>query len=90
MNENPFDKIEQILGTRHASLAQKLSDATGEHVTKGRVFQWEQTRIPSEWCFEIEEALSGQITCEEMRPDLKWYVVRKSQRAKRRNCKGAA
>lgn len=38
------------------------------------VYQWTKTRVPAEKCPEIE-ALTG-VKCEELRPDVKWSVLR--------------
>lgn len=44
--------------------------------------------VPAEWCPNIEEATAKRgkrITCEQLRPDVRWYVVRASaKRATRR------
>lgn len=41
------------------------------------VYQWEQTRVPAEYCPLIEEATG--VPCEEIRPDVKWAVLRCKQ-----------
>ena len=33
-------------------------------------------RVPAEWCPSIEEATGGTVSCELLRPDVKWYVLR--------------
>ncbi|WP_295379606.1 YdaS family helix-turn-helix protein [uncultured Pseudacidovorax sp.] len=33
-------------------------------------------RVPAERCPAIERATAGQVTCEEMRPDVPWDVLR--------------
>lgn len=33
--------------------------------------------IPAEHAPAIEELSGGEVTCEEMRPDVKWHVLRK-------------
>src|SRR5574337_284998 len=38
------------------------------------VYQWSVTRVPAEWCPRLEE-LTG-VRCEDLRPDVKWSVLR--------------
>ena len=38
------------------------------------IYQWQQTRVPAEHCPNVE-ALTG-ITCEALRPDVNWSVLR--------------
>lgn len=33
-------------------------------------------RVPAEHCPDIELATSGRVTCEQLRPDVKWRVLR--------------
>jgi DNA-binding transcriptional regulator YdaS (Cro superfamily) len=33
-------------------------------------------RVPAEHCPSIELETDGRVTCEELRPDVKWWVVR--------------
>ena len=35
-----------------------------------------RARIPAERCIQIEKITGGKVTCEEMRPDIDWAVVR--------------
>jgi DNA-binding transcriptional regulator YdaS (Cro superfamily) len=55
-------------------LAQKLG------VSPVLVSQWRNgvRDVPAERCPDIEAATGGAITCEELRPDVNWAVVRKS------------
>lgn len=38
---------------------------------------WLRTRVPAEYCPLIERELQGQVTCEQLRPDIEWGVLRK-------------
>lgn len=38
-------------------------------------------KVPMEWCLEIEHLTAGQVTAEELRPDVKWTRFRKPKRA---------
>lgn len=40
----------------------------------GVVHQWRIARVPAEHCLEIERHTG--VTCEQLRPDLAWEVVR--------------
>ena len=39
-------------------------------------------RVPSDYCPRIEEATGGQVRCEDLRPDVRWDVLRNTQPAK--------
>jgi transcriptional regulator with XRE-family HTH domain len=53
-----------------------LAKALG--VTQGAVWQWANGRrpIPADRCPAIERATAGAVTCEELRPDVDWSVLR--------------
>ena len=41
--------------------------------------QWKtgtRRQVPAERCPDIEAATSGDVTCEELRPDINWAVLR--------------
>lgn len=42
------------------------------------VQQWFKTKVPAERCPEIEKFTEGKVTCEELRPDVNWAVLRNS------------
>ncbi len=48
------------------------------------VSQWASgvKAVPAERCPEIERATGGAVTCEELRPDIAWDVLRKPEPAK--------
>lgn len=56
-------------------LARKLG------VTGGAISQWVNglAAVPAERCPAIEEATGGQVRCEDLRPDVRWDVLRCSQ-----------
>jgi DNA-binding transcriptional regulator YdaS (Cro superfamily) len=45
-------------------------------VTQPTVWNYVQSRVPAEHCPRIEEITAGVVTCEEMRPDVRWDIVR--------------
>lgn len=45
--------------------------------------QWVLTRVPAEHCPTIERATGGEVTCEELRPDIDWAYLRNSKQRKR-------
>lgn len=75
MDKHPIDRASDVVGSQ-AALAALLK------VTKAAVSQWKDDgrRVPAEHCLVIEREtrLRGTpITCEELRPDMDWAVVRK-------------
>lgn len=48
------------------------------------VSQWiyGKNPVPIKWCPAIERATYGQVTCEELRPDMDWAFLRKSKKRK--------
>lgn len=48
-------------------------------VTPGAVNQWMSGEVvlSAERCIQIEEFTKGAVKCEELRPDIKWNVLRK-------------
>lgn len=39
------------------------------------VTEWRSRGIPPERCPAIERAMAGAVTCERMRPDIRWHRV---------------
>ena len=37
-------------------------------------------QVPAERCPDIEQATGGAVSCEELRPDVSWGVLRKASR----------
>lgn len=46
-------------------------------ITPQAVFKWANGSVPAERCPNIEAATNGAVTCEELRPDVNWAVLRK-------------
>jgi DNA-binding transcriptional regulator YdaS (Cro superfamily) len=40
--------------------------------------QWRRARVPAEYCPRIERATHGAVRCEELRPDVDWAYLRKT------------
>lgn len=58
------------------SAARILNVKENRHQT---VQGWIRTRVPAEWCPAIEAATRAKgrtVTCEELRPDVAWHVLR--------------
>lgn len=70
--EHPIDRAARELGSQRA-----LADALG--VTKAAVWQWKDPdrKTPAEHCPAIEQLTHGKVTCEELRPDVNWSVLRR-------------
>lgn len=66
-----IERAAEILGSQTAIAALC-------NVSKGAVNQWKDPdrRVPAEYCPLIERATSGQVRCEDLRPDVAWDVLR--------------
>lgn len=70
-----IDKAVSIVGSKSA-LANKLN------ITKQAVHNWYlASKVPAERCLEIEELTNGAVTCEQLRPDLNWSILRSTSDA---------
>ncbi len=71
MNEHPIDVATRLLGGQAA-----LASALG--VSRGAVPQWKQAgrNVPAEYCPTIERLTEGKVTCEQLRPEIEWEVLR--------------
>lgn len=82
----PVDALKLAVGLAggQSSLAEKLPvDADGKPVSSARVWNWvnRAQQAPAEACPDIE-AITG-VTCEQLRPDVNWSVLRKPSRKAR-------
>lgn len=70
MSRHPIDAAAETLGSQ-AALAARLG------VTRAAVNQWKLAgrEVPMEHCAAIEQATKGAVTCERLRPDLRWHRV---------------
>ena len=79
--------IDTALGKAAATFGSQKRLATAIGVTEGCIWQWRQQRpVPLERCIQIEAATrraaaerndaSLVVTCEELRPDVQWKVLR--------------
>lgn len=66
----PIDEAVRMLGGLTA--ASKVFGVSGYQTIQ----QWKKTRVPAEYCPAIERATQGQVTCEELRPDVDWGYLR--------------
>lgn len=66
-----LDRATGIVGSQSV-----LAAALG--VSKGAVSQWKEEgrRVPAEHCPIIEEMTRGAVRCEDLRPDIRWDVLR--------------
>lgn len=62
---------------RHGAGAELARYLKVNHVM---VSQWRYgiKQVPAERCPDIEAATQGAVTCEELRPDINWAVLRNS------------
>lgn len=68
---NTFNNAVKIVGSQ-AKLARTLGVSVGavSQVANGR------RPVPPAWCPIIEELTKRAVLCEELRPDVKWSVLR--------------
>lgn len=56
----------------------KVATAIGGKVVRQNVDHWVKTkRVPSDFCPQIELATAGLVRCEDLRPDVQWWVIEK-------------
>lgn len=74
--EHAIDRAARIIGSQAA-----LAAALG--VTRAAIPQWKDQgrRVPAEHCPVIERLTDGQVTCEQLRPDIEWSVLRNAPAA---------
>jgi DNA-binding transcriptional regulator YdaS (Cro superfamily) len=46
-------------------------------VSVQRLLNWIDRGVPAERCPDIEDAVDGQVMCEDLRPDVNWSVLRR-------------
>jgi DNA-binding transcriptional regulator YdaS (Cro superfamily) len=72
--EKSLNQAIYLLGSQKA-----LADAIG--VSPKTIWAWVNRKsVPAEHCPAIEKATSGAIRCEDLRPDVDWAYLRKSQK----------
>jgi DNA-binding transcriptional regulator YdaS (Cro superfamily) len=73
---HPIDIAAALLGSQQA-----LATALG--VTRAAVSQWKDPdrRVPAEHCLVIQRLTGGKVTCQQLRPDMEWGVLRDQQEA---------
>lgn len=67
---NSINKAIELLGGLN-SLAAALG-RTPQQVSNWRM----RNQVPADYCPDIERVTKGAITCEELRPDINWAVLR--------------
>jgi DNA-binding transcriptional regulator YdaS (Cro superfamily) len=76
--ETPLERAIRLADGMTA-LARKLQERGKKITGHATIYQWKQSRIPADYCPDIE-ALTG-VTCEELRPDVNWAVLRGTVKA---------
>ncbi|MGY6771971.1 transcriptional regulator [Gallibacterium anatis] len=69
----PLQKVFSIVGGKSA-LARHFG------ILPWAVSKWEKTKVPAERCPDIEALTNYKVTCEELRPDINWSVLRKKKK----------
>lgn len=78
--DHPVNRAADVAGSK-AALARAL------RVTRAAVSQWLMPgrAVPAEHCPVIERLTDGAVRCEDLRPDVEWWVLRqRSAEAKER------
>lgn len=81
MAEETFDSVESIeLATGLLGGPTKLAQLLG--VSSQALGFWRKGKypIPPEHCLIIENLTGGLITCEHLRPDVQWWVLRRGEK----------
>nr|DAO04373.1 MAG TPA: Putative antitoxin of bacterial toxin-antitoxin system, YdaS/YdaT [Bacteriophage sp.]DAO05716.1 MAG TPA: Putative antitoxin of bacterial toxin-antitoxin system, YdaS/YdaT [Bacteriophage sp.] len=75
-----MNKKQIALGKAIEKLGSQVELAKALNVTRAQVWQWLNgvVQVSAERCIEIEKLTSGEVTCEELRPDVDWAVLRNS------------
>lgn len=66
----PLQRVFKKVGGR-AALAKHFG------ILPWAVSKWERSQVPAERCPDIEALTNGEVTCEQLRPDVNWSVLRK-------------
>ena len=67
-------------------ISQKLKELNQSEIARQlgvkpqEVQQWFKRKTPISRCPEIERITDGKVTCEELRPDVNWKVLRNSSK----------
>lgn len=69
----PLDALQKAID--HLGGASSLASAIG--VASNAPSMWKtRENVPAEHCLLIERATGGVVTCEDLRPDVAWEVIR--------------
>lgn len=52
------------------------------NATPQQVSNWRSRGVPAEQCPKIERITKGAVKCEELRPDVEWWVLRGKRKPK--------
>lgn len=71
----PIQKAFNILGNKNGrGGVSHLAKHFG--ITAWAVSKWKRSGVPVERCPDIELLTKGRVTCEDLRPDINWSVIR--------------
>lgn len=76
----PLEQAIAICGSQ-AELARRINESSQTvSAWRNRTRKSGVVRVPAAYCPAIEEATGGQVTCEQLNPEVKWSVLRGHQR----------
>lgn len=69
------------IAIQHMGNASRLAKALG--VTTQAICFWrdDERKIPADRCIQIEAATGSLVRCEDLRPDVRWDVLRQPEQA---------
>jgi DNA-binding transcriptional regulator YdaS (Cro superfamily) len=79
MSIESLQKAVGILGGQTATA--KALSRSGRKISQTHIWNWLNSpnpdqMPPSDYCPDIELATNGRVTCEQLRPDVNWSVLR--------------
>lgn len=73
MEQTALERAISVMGSTSA-----LARAIG--ITPWAVSKWNKNKPPQNRCIAIEKATAGQVTAEQLRPDVNWEYIRKANK----------
>lgn len=72
-------KLIEYIKSEHGRASRLAREINSNPVS---VHEWatEKKPVPARFCPRIEKATNGQVTCEELNPDVDWAYLRKTKR----------
>lgn len=74
--QDALKKVIDIVGSQD-----RLAREIGGHVKQAHISYWlrQAKSVPAEYCPRIERIVRSAVRCEELNPDVDWWVLRMSK-----------